>query len=764
MSNSANPHDTQMADLLEQYLNELELDPLAQPPRGLDPEMIETVQKMNAHLDASGPRPKFVASLRNRLDREAAHLGRSRKAPPRGFLTLPRWSFVAIGAALVIAFVAFALWATRPAPVSAQALLSRARSAASDLSNVGVKSFEMQQESYDVLVDDPNAPPTRETRGEMKTWYAGPTRWHIETQSETTHQPLYKTIQIADGGAQYDYDVTNKTVNIQVAEPSSFPSPSVLSLDFLQQDMSNCYSPRIVGEEVIAGRAAYKVDMGIAKCRSASAPELNGPHTLWLDKETFFVLKSEIRALNSDRVTSSFRVTSIRYNIDLSDDLFTFLPPADAKVNDMRPKPAPSQTEYQAQLSALAQRIGFPIFAPAQSPSGFAPRAPQFNEIENQIELAYVPADAMATGAMPDQDSISIIEKRADYDLVRNWTDGAEQIEINGNPAWVRRGDFDTASGLGSNSAVLVLRDGVLISISSFRVPLEQLLHTAQSLETVPGSHAPLANPTAPILQELRAQADYPILIPTYLPDGLTPAPPTQNQIEYLRADGTKALIVQFSKQGTGGMEQEDRFRGKTVMLANGRTAHQLAFEPQITILWWNQDGAYLALEGHGIARDEMLKIAASMSATAELGETQAPSAAPTPTPVPAPSFTVLRPTWLPEAMTITERNVPAPTGQGAGIEIRFDAHPNDIPHDALTLTEFPQAGVQTITDEPEMTQENINGRDVNIIRRGKDCVTFYWIQDQVFLELRNPYDLPDAPGQVRYTCDQMKRIVASIK
>lgn len=756
-------HELHQAELLEQFLDELETNPHAEPPPELDSQMVRAVQKMRTHF-ASEPNPEFVASLRSQIDRAATQQQRAKeKQTRRGGLSLSRWSFVGIGVVIVVAFVAFAFFATRPPSVNAQELLGHARSAASDLNSVGVKSFEMVQETYDALVDDPNAPP-RETRGQIKTWYQAPTRWRIEIESQTTNQPPYQMIQVADGAAQYDYNAIDNTVNIQVAEASSFPSPSVLSLDFLRQDMSNCYAPKVIGEETIAGRAAYKVDMGIAKCRSASAPKLNGPHTLWLDKETFLVLKSEIRALNSEQVTSSMQVTSIRYNVDLPNDLFTFTPPPDAKVNDLRPKPAPSQTEYQAQLSALAQRVEFPIFAPTQLPDGFAPRAPHHNEIENQIELAYVPIDEATTNTSPDQHGVSIIEKRADYDLVRNWTDGAEQIEINGNPAWLRRGDFDTASGLGSNSAVMVLRDGTFISISSFRVAPEQMLYIAQSLETVQGSHAPLPNPTAPTLQELRAQADYPILVPTYVPEGLTPAPPTQNQIEYFRADGMKALIVQFSKQGTGGMEQEPRFKGETVKLPNGREAHQLLYDPQIVILWWNQDGGYTSLEGHGIARDEMLKIAASMSATAELGETQAPPAQPTPTPVPAPSFKILRPTWLPEEMTVTERNVPAPNGQGAGIEIRFDPRPDDTPHDALTLTEFPQAAAQTVTDEPEMAQQKIAGRDVTIIKRGKGCVTFFWSQADVFLELRNPYNPPGEPGQVRYSCEQMAKIIESIQ
>jgi outer membrane lipoprotein-sorting protein len=757
-------HEQHMAELLEQYLEELETNPNAQPPKKLDPQLVATIQKTEMYF-ASEPNPEFVASLRSQIEHAAMSPSARAKqnAPRRGIFALPRWSFAGVAAALLIALGAFALWSTRPAPVNAQELLSHARSAATDLNSVNVKSFEMVQESYSVVVDDANAPPTRETRGEMKTWYAAPTRWRIETQSQTTNQPPYKTIQIADGAAQFDYNVYDNTVNIQVAESKSFPSPSVLSLDFLQQDMSNCYTPNVVGEETIAGRAAYKVDMGVAKCRSASAPELNGPHTLWIDKETFFVLKSEIRALHGDRVTSSFQVTSIRYNVDLPNDLFQFTPPANAQVNDMRPKPAPSVQDFQTQLSALAPRVEFPIFAPAQLPNDLQPRAPMLNEIEKQIELAYVPADEVATNTLAMQHGVSIIEKRADYETLRNWTDGAEAFALDNAQGWIRRGDFDPNVGTGSNSAAMILRDGTLISISSFAVEPDALVEIAKSLQPVPGSHTPLPNPTAPTLDELRAHADYPILIPTYVPSDLTPAPPTQNQIEYYRADGMLALIVQNAKQGNGGMEQEPRFKGEMVKLPNGREVHQLMFEPQIVILWWNQDGGYTALEGHGIARDEMLKIAASMSSTAALGKTQAPPAQPTPTPVPAPSFKILRPTWLPEEMKISERNVPTPNGRGAGIEIRFDPHPDGTPHDMLTLTEMPKAFAESFND-PQFQKKDIGGRDVTFNKIGSGCVLYSWVQGDVALTLTNAYDPPGAPGPVRYTCAQMEKIIASIQ
>src|SRR5581483_6634523 len=508
----------------------------------------------------------------------------------------------------------------------------------------------------------------------------------------------------------------------------------------------------------------YKVYLGPAKCRSASAPELNGPHTIWLDKETFFVLKSEIRAVNSDQLTSSMEVTHIQYNLDLPNDLFQFAPPANAKVNDLRPKPAPSAQEYQSQLTALAQRAAFPLFVPSALPNNLAPSAPQYNEIDNQVELRYTPPGATTVNTPADTKSISIIEKLADYELMRNWTQGAGPMDLNGVQTWVRRGDFNPNTNLGGNSAVLVLRDGTLISISSFSVTPEQLLDVAKSLQPVLGSHTPLPNPTAPTLAEVRAQADFPFRIPTYVPEGLTPAPPMSHQVEYYRADGSLALIVGNAKSGEGEMEQEEHFKKEIIKLSNSIEAHQLAFDPQIIILWWDQAGGYTALEGHGIARDEMLKIAASISSTAELGKIGTPPAPPTPTVVPAPSFTILRPTFLPENMKTTETNIPTPDRKGAGVQLLFDPHPNDPPHEVMTLTELPKEFAETDINDPQMIKQNIDGRAVTIIKRGKGCVTYSWVQGQVALTLTNPYDPPGPPGAVRYSCEQMEKVIASIQ
>lgn len=619
-------HDLEQADLLEQYLTARKADPAAKPPPGLDSETVAAFEQLEATLVVPGPAPEFSRALRARLEREAVGLSRPARAPgaqaraPR--FSLPRWSFVGVGAAVVLALAAFVLFAVRPTPVSAEQLIERARSAASDISSAGVRSFEMTQTSFDLIADNPGVMPTRSTRGETKIAYAGPGRWRIETHYQTTDQQAVETLTISDGSTQWDYRPGDSTVTISAADSRNFPSPSVLSLETLQEDMSNCYDPKVAGEETIAGRAAYKVELGPAKCRSASMPMLNGPHTIWLDKATFFVLKSEIRAVDRDLVTSSLAVTSIRYNAELPDSLFTFTPPAGVRTNDQRPKPAPSASEFTTQLAALASNAPFPVFAPATVPAGLVPLAPVMNEVENQLELTYVPP-AEVGGPLPvNSKGLTIYERLADYELVRAWTDGAAPLELEGAQAWVRRGDYDPASGTGSNSAVLVLRDGTLTSVSSFAVSADDLIALARTLQPVPGGHAALPNPVAPTLAEIRANSKFPFRVPTYLPEGLSGQPPTSHELRYQRADGSPGLLVMNAAPGEGGMETEPRFLGESVTLPKGRVVHVLGFNPEIIIIWWDEGGGYTSLEGHNIPREEMLKIAEGMSDTAELPAT----------------------------------------------------------------------------------------------------------------------------------------------
>jgi len=150
--------------------------------------------------------------------------------------------------------------------------------------------------------------------------------------------------------------------------------------------------------------------------------------------------------------------------------------------------------------------------------------------------------------------------------------------------------------------------------------------------------------------------------------------------------------------------------------------------------------------------------VAASLSKTADLGATQRPSARPMPTAIPAPPFTILRPMWLPEPLTVREQPIPGPQpSDGAGVILGFDPHPDTLPSQVLmTLRETPKAASSAVAiPDPQVAQEMIGGHDVTIVRRGDTWVSLSWAQGDVALTLTNP---------ARYTPDQLRRIVASVQ
>ncbi|HEX5164675.1 MAG TPA: hypothetical protein VFV93_04700, partial [Thermomicrobiales bacterium] len=155
----------------------------------------------------------------------------------------------------------------------------------------------------------------------------------------------------------------------------------------------------------------------------------------------------------------------------------------------------------------------------------------------------------------------------------------------------------------------------------------QRVTATATAPATVTPQPEPTSQPSS--LDALREQVSYPIFVPTIIPDGLTATEPTGGQaadsfveIEYQTADGQPGLSVLVGPAGCC-LAQAGK-DGYAVTLSNGLAAHNVASQPDSPagILWWNQDGAYIALSGTNLTFDDLLQIAASMSSSAELDGT----------------------------------------------------------------------------------------------------------------------------------------------
>ena len=117
--------------------------------------------------------------------------------------------------------------------------------------------------------------------------------------------------------------------------------------------------------------------------------------------------------------------------------------------------------------------------------------------------------------------------------------------------------------------------------------------------------------------------------------------------------------------------------------------------------------------------------------------------------------FSVLKPSWLPEEMRESMQV------DGQIVTLRYDPNPDGPPHALIALIEIPAALVDAGgAQDPQTSQEQIGDREVTVVRRGQECTNFTWYEKDLQLSFNNVYD---PPGHLRYSCDQMRKVIESI-
>ncbi|HEY3363495.1 MAG TPA: hypothetical protein VGK74_00310 [Symbiobacteriaceae bacterium] len=515
----------------------------------------------------------------------------------------PRFRLASVAAVAVLALTAVYVWTVRPPAVSAAEIVGKVWDAASMPAVTGLRSFAMTES------EGRNAP------YEIKRWYQAPDQFRIEVRAPAPGGRM--TTLVSDGQTVWSYDQADNRLTItgswfrQGQAGLTYVGAHVSSLPALLEQVGECYNPVITGTGTVAGRAVYVIDMGLPVCptKSVSPP---GRSVLWVDKQTYFVLKDEYYDA-AGKLAGRREVTALAYDAALDPGLFTFQPPAGTLVYDQRP-----QTNNQAaqQLSTLAAQAEYPLFAPQAVPAGMAPQAPRLTP--TGIDLDYAPAAEAGQEPVPHGVALHL-RKATRSDAVRpKPTD--EPVVIGPLIGWYSPGVV-LADGTGGTAVVTLVRDGTRVSLSSHDLSKADLVSMALSLAPVPGGHAPLDNPGAWTHAELRTRLAYPIRMPA-TPAGLTPGAPTGGEqpadvihVDYRTFDGRPALLVVNGPAGCC-LDADGRKTGESVPLPGGLTGHYLSIQPEYggPILWWDQDGTYVALSGPDLHKDDLLKIAATVS------------------------------------------------------------------------------------------------------------------------------------------------------
>ncbi len=146
----------------------------------------------------------------------------------------------------------------------------------------------------------------------------------------------WRLISISDGQKGWLYDPLNKQVVVN-SLPAGMPNPPLVGkaedLSAVLKGASNCFSPTLRSSESIAGRAAYVLDLGPSRCAAPGTLEAQNVRTIWVDSETFMVVKSDLTE-PSGKLLRREQVLSVEYNKPVDSAIFQFTPPPGVRVQD----------------------------------------------------------------------------------------------------------------------------------------------------------------------------------------------------------------------------------------------------------------------------------------------------------------------------------------------------------------------------------------------------------------------------------------------
>ncbi|MGI8691012.1 MAG: hypothetical protein ACR2M3_20725 [Thermomicrobiales bacterium] len=197
-----------------------------------------------------------------------------------------------------------------------------------------------------------------------------PTTRHIAPASQRQSEPQGSGYMEPTGTAVYvgalpdGVEVTLPTTAFASPNPTDGQPLPPGSVAQLLDQASRCYHPQLEGETTVAGRAAYVINLGPSSCSfgyeikpsgtvvpgPTQSPEKQGRNSIWIDKETFFLLKSE-RYAPDGTLLMRREATEVQYNDTLPDALFAYQPTPDATVTDFRPGDYQSQPGVPLPLS-----------------------------------------------------------------------------------------------------------------------------------------------------------------------------------------------------------------------------------------------------------------------------------------------------------------------------------------------------------------------------------------------------------------------------
>jgi hypothetical protein len=348
-------NDERLAAEVDAFFDALARDPNA-TFETLDPE---TASVIRAAVDAErSGHTELSAQARRRIWQRAlasAHSGRaSRPSVWRRVLSNPARLGLGGGLAMLALAVIISgrgLPGSGPKTLTPAQVAARARDAALSPAPESMRGFVTAE-----VVE------SRDEQGVVRTattrWHAAPERWRTESRSTVVYQGVEQrgplTVSISDGAQFLQYTSEDAIATITPIRPDESvlsarpfgPQPGTFggagaSVYAALGQAGHCLHPEMDGSEHVAGRETYVLKLDRWTCGAVSPGALAGNWRLYVDRETFLILRASHRVDGVARLLAEVRSFSI--NPLVRGGTFALLPPAGVMVHA---RPAQQRFDY----------------------------------------------------------------------------------------------------------------------------------------------------------------------------------------------------------------------------------------------------------------------------------------------------------------------------------------------------------------------------------------------------------------------------------
>jgi hypothetical protein len=410
-------------------------------------QLLELARALRLLPGGEWPDPAFPRRLAAGLAGELVPTRRRRR--PRGRIAVGLVAAAAAAAALIVA-----ISLNRPASVSAATLVRQALAASSGQGLGPVRFTQVITNTVPRGVFEPVPPPPRMVEHVV---FAASSRWRAqatitEANGEGTTALLTvrngETIVTVTNSPSEGQTETRRTAGAAAGLPStSAYGARIDSLTPLGQASGRCARrlSQVEDGPRTAGRATQLLRLGANPCPSADTPELNGPATFIVDRQTHLVLEAEIHSA-SGQLTQSVRTTTLASDGTPSARLFQL------------PKPLPKATRPTSPGIAFTPQL--PTNLPTALHAG--PTTPVATQASSGKTLAFTITYRSAAGHA----QLQLYEAAASTPSVR----------YPGRRVVIRPGLVGTYSSRGGLTILWWTRNGVYLSLqqggSAAGVPL----------------------------------------------------------------------------------------------------------------------------------------------------------------------------------------------------------------------------------------------------------------------------------------------------